>query len=309
MNQSCRVIILWVGLVQTALFAAEEGISLEKKEPANFPGLPRVYSVSNRILTGYEPIGAKGFESLKSLGIKTIISVDGATPNLELAKFMGMRYVHIPFGYDEVPADAQKSIYQVLRELDGPFYFHCHHGQHRGPAAAAIALQIQSGCSGETALKVLENCGTGKDYKGLWKSVAEYQRPKGDEKFPALVEVAKVESMTQAMAKMDRTWDTLIRLQKSAWKPTSDHPDLSPEHEALMLGESLRTATRLNVVKDRQEDFWLRMKEAESNTFHLRDAIIAGDNAEAGKRFEAITKNCATCHTLYRNNTKQSAAK
>lgn len=299
-----------IGFLLTALIAAaEEPPKPESKTPANYPGLPRVYNVSERIFTGYEPLGAKGFESLKALGIKTIVSVDGATPDVELAKSMGMRYVHIPFGYDGVPADCQKSICKVMKELDGPFYFHCHHGQHRGPAAAAIALQFDSGCNGTAALKVLENCGTGKDYKGLWASVLEFQSPKTDEVSPPLVEIAKVDNMAQSMAKMDRTWDNLVQLQKANWTPPSDHPDLSPEHEALILGESLRTAARLNVVKDRQEDFWLRMKEAESNTFHLRDAIKAGDVAETATRFEAVKNNCASCHTLYRNNTKQPSSK
>ncbi len=274
----------------------------------SLPGLPRLTKLSDRIFTGYEPTGNAGFDSLQKLGIKTIVNADGATPDIDAAKARGMRYIHIPYGYDTVPDEVQKAICKIIKECDGPFYFHCHHGQHRGPAAAAIALRADTGCDAETGLAVLTRCGTGKDYKGLWKSVGEFKPPGKDEPLPELHEISKVNDLPQAMARMDRVWDNVILLQKSDWKPPADHPDLSAEHEALILGESLRTIARLNVEKDQKQDMWLRMKETESFAFHLRDALKSGDTKQANERFHAIENNCMNCHSLYRNNIKRQIA-
>ena len=268
----------------------------------NMPGLPRMYHVSDKIMTGYEPLGALGFESLKALGVKTIVSVDGAMPNVELARSNGMKYVHIPIGYDGIPDEAARAITRVMRDLDGPVYFHCHHGRHRGPSAAAIALRAETGCGADEALSVLSKCGTGKEYKGLWKSVADYKAPKEGAPLPELHEISPVDSLAEAMAKMDRIHDNLSLLKKAAWQAPRDHPDLSAEHEALILGESLRTAARLNTSHDREEDLWLRMKEEECEVFHLHDALKAEDLKEADRHFDKIQNNCSACHVIYRNN-------
>lgn len=57
------------------------------------------------LYSGSGPDGPKAFASLARLGIKTIISVDGARPNVEAAKKSGLRYVHIPISYDGVPRE------------------------------------------------------------------------------------------------------------------------------------------------------------------------------------------------------------
>jgi hypothetical protein len=62
------------------------------------PGLHNVLLVGRGIYSGSEPHGKEGFETLKLLGIKTVVSVDGARPNLEAAKQAGVNnYIVKPF--------------------------------------------------------------------------------------------------------------------------------------------------------------------------------------------------------------------
>ncbi|MEZ6081685.1 MAG: hypothetical protein R3C56_40245 [Pirellulaceae bacterium] len=49
------------------------------------------------------PEGAAAFNELVQLGVKTIITVDGAQPDVATAKQFGLRYVHLPHGYDGIP--------------------------------------------------------------------------------------------------------------------------------------------------------------------------------------------------------------
>jgi protein tyrosine phosphatase (PTP) superfamily phosphohydrolase (DUF442 family) len=268
--------------------------------PETHPGLPRVFKLSERIHTGYEPKPNGGLESLKALGVKTIISVDGAKPDVEAAKKLGLRYVHIPIGYDSIPIQSQRAIFKVVKELEGPFYFHCHHGRHRGPASAAIALRADGTADAKAAEGVLVRCGTGKEYEGLWKSVAEYMPPPPGTKLPELHETTKLNDLSDAMAVIDRTFDHVELMRKAGWKTPPGHADLSLDHELLILGETMRTAARLN-AKGYGEDMWLRMRESESITFNMRDDVKKGALESASMRFDELKQRCTSCHKMYRN--------
>src|SRR4051812_38582828 len=71
-------------------------------QPANYQGLHNVVTYADGLYCGSVPEGKAGFATLAAIGIKTIISVDGATPEVELASKFGLRYVHLPVGYDGI---------------------------------------------------------------------------------------------------------------------------------------------------------------------------------------------------------------
>ena len=103
------------------------------------PKLPNAYRLHPRVISGGQPEGEQAFARLKELGVKTVISVDGARPEVELARKYGLRYVHLPHGYDGVPDERASELAKAVRDLPGPVYIHCHHGKHRSPAAATVA--------------------------------------------------------------------------------------------------------------------------------------------------------------------------
>src|SRR2546423_1384396 len=72
-------------------------------EKVEAKGLHNVYRLSETLYSGSSPEGDEGFASLQRLGVKTVISVDGARPDVERAHKYGLRYVHLPIGYDGVP--------------------------------------------------------------------------------------------------------------------------------------------------------------------------------------------------------------
>jgi len=67
--------------------------------------LPNAYRLHEKVISGGQPEGAEAFAELRALGVKTIVSVDGAKPDVELARTYGLRYVHLPIGYNGVPAE------------------------------------------------------------------------------------------------------------------------------------------------------------------------------------------------------------
>jgi protein tyrosine phosphatase (PTP) superfamily phosphohydrolase (DUF442 family) len=257
--------------------------------------------VSDRIYSGSEPYGEEGFASLAKLGVKAVISVDGAKPNLEAAKKHGLRYVHVPFGYDGVPEEARLSLTSAVREIDSPIYVHCHHGEHRGPAGAAIACIAADALSNKEAIQILERAGTSKNYKGLWRDVEAFVPPAVDAKLPELVEVATVDSLTAAMSQVDRAFDNLKLCRDAKWAVPDDHPDIVPNQEALLLFEGLHEASR-NLGDHNEDQLKNWLAEAETQAAELRSDVQKKDSQAATERLVAIEHLCKQCHQKYRDN-------
>ncbi len=278
---------------------SQASVDQEEKVPET-PGLHNLLKVSERIYSGSEPHGDDGFASLERLGIKTIVSVDGAKPQLDLAHKHGIRYVHIPIGYDRIPQEAGASLTRVVREIQGPIYIHCHHGKHRGPAAVAVACIASGEITAKEAMSILERAGTSKDYAGLWRDVERFTPPSKDAELPNLVEDAEVDSLAAAMAGIDRNFDNLKLCRDANWSVPSDHPDLVAVQEALLVKEGLAEAVRHTGDKfDDRFKKWLI--DAESAADDLLAALHEENIEKAGQAFPLLEKSCKQCHKAYRD--------
>lgn len=269
-------------------------------KPEEYPHLHNLLHLTPRIYSGGEPHGEASFAELAKLGVKTVVSVDGAKPDIEAAKKHGLRYIHIPIGYDGVDDTAAKSLTRVMRDTDGPIYFHCHHGQHRGPAAAAVACVAAGALQGKDALVVLERAGTSKGYAGLWRDVEKFTPPATDAKLPELVEVAKVGDMAAAMAQIDRAKDNLVLAQKEQWSTPQDHPDIVPAQEAIILREALHETGR-HLTGDYDDEFMALLLQSEQEATTIETALKENRPEAASAAMEKLLKTCKECHTKYRD--------
>ena len=269
---------------------------------ASEPDLQNLMRVSERVYSGGEPHDAEAFSQLEKLGVQTIVSVDGARPNIEAARHHRMQYVHIPIGYDGIDQHAGKSLARLIQEHQGTIYIHCHHGKHRGPAAAAIACIADGTADQEAAVEILRRAGTGKHYAGLWRDVARYQPPASTDDLPTLVTVAQVDSLAAAMAKVDRAKDRLKLMSKLQWLTPKHHPDLVAVQQALLVKEAFRETNRhlaQNGLADPKLLQW--MSEAESVAEELQVALTKQDIPSANALFKTMQSQCQQCHSEYRN--------
>ena len=117
------------------------------------------------------PDGDIAFRNLAAMGVTTVLSVDGAVPDIEGAKKHGLRYVHVPISYDGIPREKALQIIKAVRAAKGKVYMHCHHGRHRGPTAVMVSRIALDGISNEDAVHCMEESGTGKMYSGLYRDV------------------------------------------------------------------------------------------------------------------------------------------
>lgn len=267
-------------------------------------GLHNYLEVADSIYSGGEPNGDTDFERLRLLGIKTIISVDGASPAIADAKRFGLRYVHIPIGYDRIERPQSLALARVVRELEGPFYFHCHHGRHRGPAAAAIAGMAADAFSAKQAVEFLKRAGTGQEYRGLWQSVREYSPPQQNAEFPELVEVAELSGVEREMARLDRLFSKLSKMHDRGWKsiPTER---FDPRRLGLLVTEALRESGRLAGndlnANRKNKDFLRLMSESIQVAEQLKEQLDEGEFSGASSSFVKLRGACAECHRRYRN--------
>jgi protein tyrosine phosphatase (PTP) superfamily phosphohydrolase (DUF442 family) len=286
-------------------------VTLPPESPEEYEGLHNVFKLSEDIISGSEPHGPEALAELQRLGVKTIISVDGKVPDAQTASAYGLRYVHIPIQYKGVTEEERAEIAKTFRELDGPFYVHCFHGKHRGPAAAAIGRIVLDGADRQTAIaEMRQYCGTSSKYEGLYRDIATAYFPTEAETralafdFPT---EKRPKGVAGVMVGISRASDNLDLLQKSAFAADPAHPDVDAANEAEILAQSFEAALELDEVKHGPEDFRGWFEDAAKHSREVVDALARakqgaeGAAQEADKSWKAAKDTCNACHKAYRD--------
>ena len=292
-------------------YALAGNVVLPARKGADSPGIHNLFQLSNELWSGSEPEGEEAFQKLQSLGVKTIVSVDGKAPDVALAAKHGMRYVHIPIEYKGLSDQELAELAKTYRECEGPFYTHCFHGKHRGPAANAVGRLVLDGATREQAIAEMRQwCGTAPEYEGLYRDIAMKPMPTVDETrrlefgFPS---VRTFGDFRESMIDISRRHDALKKLEKRSFAVDPEHPDWDALNEADMLLNNFDATSKLSDVAAQPADFQEWMAKSVEQSRELRDLLKKaklGDKAstEAGRKaFAALNKTCNDCHAVYRN--------
>lgn len=286
-------------------------VPLPKTAPIEAPGLHNVFKLSERIWTGSEPHGEAALRHLAGLGIRTIVSVDGKVPDHARAAALGLRYVHVPIKYSGVSRTEMLRLAKTFRELEPPFYVHCFHGQHRGPAGAAVGRVVLDGAGRDAAIAEMRQwCGTSGKYPGLYKTIAHGAFPTPGETaalawdFPAAHPLG---GFREAMIVAPRAFDNLDALAARGFAPDPEHPDIDAANEAAKLHEALAQTVALPECASRPDDFRAWLDQSVAAAAELRQALAAmdADGDAAGARARGLVRQldglCTACHRAYRN--------
>ncbi len=280
--------------------------SVEDDKPSDLPGLHNVVAYTPDTFSGAVPEGEDGFASLKAMGVKTVISVDGAKPDLAAASKFGLRYVHLPIGYDGVPTDRQLELARAVRDLDGPIYIHCHHGKHRSAAATGAACATLGRMTSEDAVSRMKVSGTSPKYKGLYSDVSHAKianDAKLNQASNAFPQTWQTKGIVDAMVAIDDATEHLKDIQKAGWQTPADHPDLIPATEAGRLADLLRHLQDDADVKAEPRELTDWMLESAAHASKLEAMIVEGKAQPAllDAQFKMIRNACHACHVKYRN--------
>ena len=268
--------------------------------------LHNVFRIDARLISGSSPDDQAAFEFLSKLGVKVLISVDGTKPNVILAHKYGMRYVHLPFGYDGLPKERVAELAKAVQTAEGPIYVHCHHGKHRGPAAVAGICRALKNWDAARARAWMKHAGTGDEYGGLYRDVEKLEKPTRAElaRVPSTFpEVAQTPAEVDIMVAIDETFDRLKAAKAAGWSKIPSQPGVTPAQAAVVLWEQFREHGRSAEPVKRSGNYVELLNEAETASASLKEAlrVPAQTAAIRDAAMSAISRSCADCHKEHRN--------
>ncbi len=279
--------------------------------PRDYPGIHNAVAYHDNFVSGSVPEGDAGFDTLAAMGVKTIISVDGAVPEVDKAKARGIRYIHLPIGYNGFDNTRKLELVRATRDAmaDGPVYIHCHHGKHRSAGAAATIAASLGWETPETGVARMKVSGTAPSYPGLYAcaqnatalSAATVDAVPAD--FPS---VSRPSTFVKAMVEIDAAFDNLKTIEKAGWKTPADHPDLVPAAEAGRLADLLRVAGASELAKSKPTDFAGALAEDNRRASALEEMLALGapsgpDAEKLSAQFQLVAASCKDCHAKYRD--------
>ena len=275
--------------------------------PIDAPGLLNVVAYAPAVWSGSAPVGDAGFATLKAWGVQTVISVDGATPDLARANANGIRYVHLPIGYDGFDDARKLQLVRAVRDLPKPIYIHCHHGKHRSAGAAATIAVSLGWLTTEAALARMKTSGTAPNYAGLYACTASASLLSAttiDQASPDFPSVTRPNGLVEAMLAIDDTNDRLTAIERAGWKVPADHTDLIPVAEAAALADHLRLLAASPEIAARPTSFRDLLAKSQSIAQRLEDqlsTVPSGDPARLSADMQALQATCKECHASARN--------
>jgi protein tyrosine phosphatase (PTP) superfamily phosphohydrolase (DUF442 family) len=276
--------------------------------PRDYAGIHNVVAFHEGFYSGSVPEGDEGFRTLAAMGVRTIISVDGAPPDVERARAHGLRYIHLPIGYNGFDEQRRLELARAGRDSlrEGPVYIHCHHGKHRSAGAAAAVAATLGWATPEEMVERMKVSGTAPSYQGLYACAAnarvvpaaELERVPAD--FP---EVSPPSTFVKGMVEMDEVMEHLKAIEKAGWRVPQDHPDLVPVAEAGRLENLLRVHAEGERARSKPPEFAAGMLESAALAQRLEDWLGAGDKSpeELSSQLRLIGASCKDCHVKWRD--------
>jgi protein tyrosine phosphatase (PTP) superfamily phosphohydrolase (DUF442 family) len=278
--------------------------TVEAQTPTELPGLHNVVAYTSELYSGAQPEGL-GLETLAAMGFRTIVSVDGAQPAVEAAEALGMRYVHLPIGYDGIDEARKLELARAVRDLPGPIYVHCHHGKHRSAGAAAAISRALGMLDEEHAKARMKVSGTAADYKGLWACASETALADAgalDAASNAFPSRWKSSGLVQLMVDIDFALDNVKLVEKAAWSVPAQHPDLVPAAEVGRIAHYLRELEDDGDVKAKGAEFLASLRASREAAERLEKSLLdkAAPDALAAD-MKTLASSCKSCHIKFRD--------
>ena len=272
-------------------------------------GLPNAFQVHANVISGGVPDGSEGFMQLRRIGVKTIVSVDGAQPDVATAKKFGLRYVHLPHGYDGISSSHARTLAKAVSILPGPIYIHCHHGKHRSPAAAMVACVGAGLVQPQQGVAFLKAAGTSPKYLGLYAAVNEarqFEQAELNNREVSFPEIAEVPPLAKVMVEIERTFDNLVLANRSKWNANALNPDIDPSHDALMLKEHFAETLRTFRRSDKPMEYGRILQDSHEAASRMealldRRRLSVEALSELSRHISAIKADCRRCHAKHRD--------
>ncbi len=288
--------------------------TLDASTPADYPGVHNAVAYHDGFVSGGVPEGDAGFDTLAVWGVKAIISVDGAAPDVARAEARGIRYIHLPIGYNGFDERRRLELARATRDAmgAGPVYIHCHHGKRRSAGAAGAIVASLGWTTPEGGVERMKVSGTAPNYKGLYacaQGAALLDAGTIDGVPSELPSVSRPSDFVQAMVEIDEALEHLRVIESAGWAAPPDHPDLVPVAEAGRMADLLRLMVEGERSKREGAGFIRLMLDNAAQASTLEESLGTappGPPDEPRRRTMSATlklaaASCKDCHVKHRD--------
>lgn len=289
-----------ISLVLCTLLVAGVCVSIDSSaqgpQAEKVQGIEHLLELTPQLYSGARPQSKADFQQLQHLGIETVVCVDGIAPRQEQLNKYNLKLIHLPTSYSGFSNQTLRSLAYVANKETGKVFVHCHHGKHRGPAAACVLGALQKELTVAQGVQVLTRAKTNPQYHGLWSAVTSMTPEKISQlhqNAPAhLPENASVPILTAPMI------DLQLGLK------AIDQPKLTQDDfkaAMLLLEEGSVETTRVS-----QRHPYYQAKGFQQSVVQMNQLIKQlkslpeNDPQQQTELLKQLKQQCAACHAAYR---------
>jgi len=160
-------------LVSTLYAAVQQARPAEWATPVPSASLNNFYKLDEKVYRSAQP-DRKGFEELKRLGIRNVLSFRDHHADDRGAKGLGLTLYRVKMEAGEIRDDQVVEAIRIIRTAKGPIVIHCWHGSDRTGLISAMYRILYQNWSKEEAIEELMKGGYG--YHSLYRNIPEYIR-------------------------------------------------------------------------------------------------------------------------------------
>lgn len=176
MIRSLRQYLLLLFLVVLAIVPAaadQPARPAEWATPAPSASLKNFFRLDEKVYRSAQP-DRKGFEELKRLGIRNVLSFRNHRADDRDAKGLGLTLYRVKMEAGEIEDGQVVETLRIIRTAKGPIVIHCWHGSDRTGLISAMYRILYQNWSKEEAIEELMKGGYG--YHSLYRNIPEYIR-------------------------------------------------------------------------------------------------------------------------------------
>ena len=169
-----QLLLLFIlGLAAVPALADQPARPAEWATPAPSAALKNFYKLDEKVYRSAQP-DKKGFQELKRLGIRNVLSLRDHHADERDAKGLGLSLSRVKMEAGEISDEQVVESLRIIRTAKGPIVIHCWHGSDRTGLISAMYRILYQNWSKEEAIEELMKGGYG--YHSLYRNIPEYIR-------------------------------------------------------------------------------------------------------------------------------------
>ena len=167
------LLLFLLGLTAVPAAADQPARPAEWATPVPAASLKNFYKLDEKVYRSAQP-DRKGFEELKRLGIRNVLSFRDHHADDGYAKGLGLTLSRVKMEAGEIRDEQVVESLRIIRSAKGPVVIHCWHGSDRTGLISAMYRILFQSWSKEEAIEELMKGGYG--YHSLYRNIPAYIR-------------------------------------------------------------------------------------------------------------------------------------